>query len=236
MSNDEPKPENQEPQSTKKYDGINIGGVVGDHATVIINKISLERDNPLLRTWWHDILRKHGYHSCFAIFLLLPSDKEAITYLSEFGKELDLISGENCLVIAFGKTEFKGPKFDEKAWITTLDEHVTEGISIKIAKLFDVEFTQFPCLIIFKDIRSPEHIIVTLKGVTSKDIAEKLREVFSIINIAISKNENPVHALSSKRKKEKFQKTGLSILSEVQSFAGKTLDTMMEAFIKTSIS
>ena len=188
-----------------------------------------------LRIWWHYILREFRKYPCYAVFLLLPSDKEAIRYLSEFGKELDLLSGKDCLVIAFGKAEVKGPKFDNNTWATVVDEHVSEGISITLSKVFNVEFTQFPCLILFKDIRLPEHVAITLKEYTAENIAKNMRQIFSTINKAVSKNQDPIRALSVLRKTENFQKTGLSIVSEIQSFAGKTLDTAMEAFIKASI-
>lgn len=221
-----------------KDDGIQyslVGSPLPDLAINIGYTNATEKDPHSLRTWWHSILRKYGQHSCYAVFLLLPSDKEAIRYLSEFGKELDLITGKECLVIAFGKTEFKGPKFDDDIWSTVVDEHVAEGVSVKIAKMFNLEFTQFPCLIVFKDIRLPEHVVITLKDCTSENIAKDLRQVFSIINKATSKKQDPVHALSLMRKAENFQKTGLSIVSEIQSFAGKTLDVAMEALIKTRI-
>src|ERR1051325_2501992 len=49
------------------------------------------------RALWHYILKSHGKYSCYAVFLLLPSDVEAIRYFKEFGKELDMISGKECL-------------------------------------------------------------------------------------------------------------------------------------------
>ncbi|MEK6575574.1 MAG: hypothetical protein AABZ58_14795, partial [Chloroflexota bacterium] len=60
-----------------------------------------KRRGDVLRRWWHEIQRLGGRYSCYAIFLVLPSDREAIRYLHEFGKELDLISGEDCLVVEF---------------------------------------------------------------------------------------------------------------------------------------
>ncbi len=152
--------------------------VVGDNATVSLN--FTDKDPRSLKTWWHNILRKYGKYPCYAVFLLLPSDKEAISYLSQFGKELDLISDKDCLVIAFGKTEFKGPKFDETVWSEVVSEHISEGISITIAKIFNIDFTQFPCLIVFRDIRSPEHVVITLKDFTAEIIAQNMRQVFSI--------------------------------------------------------
>jgi len=210
-----------------------IGNVVGNAS--VSNITFIKEDPHSIRAFWHSILREHGQYSCYAVFLLLPSDNEAISYFREFGRELNLISGKECLVLAFGETELKGPNFDNDIWSIVAGEHVAQDMSIKIAQKFKIKFTQFPCLLVFRDIRSPEHVIINLKNHTSENIAENLRKVFSIINTAVSKKQDPVHALNLERKAEYFQKTGLSIVSEVQSFAGKTLDTVMEAFIKASI-
>lgn len=45
-----------------------------------------------------------------------------------------------------------------------IEESVAEGYCLVAANLFDIQFNQFPCLILFRDIRLPAHILVTLKG------------------------------------------------------------------------
>ncbi len=52
-----------------------IVGSVGHSAMVISNA-----DRHSVREWWHEILRNHGHYSCYAIFLTLPSDTEALRY------------------------------------------------------------------------------------------------------------------------------------------------------------
>jgi len=138
------------------------------------------KDKLALREWWHSILRDYGRYSCYAIFLALPSDKEIIRYLIDFGNEIDIISGEDCLVIALGKSEFRRSGFDEKIqqpsiperfsnfleemWSAAIKEQVSKGYSVKVAQLFNIEITKFPCLLIFQDIRSSDHALITLKG------------------------------------------------------------------------
>ena len=123
------------------------------------------QDRHALRDWWQNILRDYDHrYSCSAIFIILPSDKEAIRYLSDFGTEIDIISGDDCLVIVLGKAEFKRSGFDEKmqrptmserltsfleeAWKVAINDHVSKGYSVKIAQLFKVEINQFPCLLV----------------------------------------------------------------------------------------
>ncbi|MCP4372872.1 MAG: hypothetical protein GY797_32925, partial [Deltaproteobacteria bacterium] len=89
-----------------------------------------------LREWWYEILRTPGHYSCYAFFLGLPSDKEAIRYITEFGKELDLISGNNCLIIALGKDEVKCFDLEEEIWNATIKNYISEGYSVEIAQRF----------------------------------------------------------------------------------------------------
>lgn len=116
-------------------DKIAAGGHViqaGAGATVIIGMSSDPanfKEKSQLREWWHGILRSYGRYYCYAIFLVLPSDKEALRYLTDFGREIDLISGVNCLVIALGKTEFKRSGFNEETWSELVKEHSSEGYS-----------------------------------------------------------------------------------------------------------
>ena len=105
---------------------VEISGDVKDAAVIVgdanvINTVSVssekfpqKNDHRSVREWWHDVLRNYGYYSCYAIFLALPSDKEIIRYLTDYGRELDLISGENCLVIALSKTDFRRSGFDKE--------------------------------------------------------------------------------------------------------------------------
>lgn len=59
-----------------------------------------------IRGWWHSVIRTYGKPSCCATFLILPSDKEAMRYLNEYGVETHLISGEDCLVIIITENSF----------------------------------------------------------------------------------------------------------------------------------
>jgi hypothetical protein len=192
-------------------------------------------DRRSLREWWHSILRNAGRFSCYAIFLVLPSDKEAIRYLSYFGKELDILSGENCLIIALSDTEARCPGVREELWQVAIAEYASRGASAEVARRFSIEFDRFPCLVVFEDIRSPKHTLITLKGMAAEEIAERMRVIFSAIEAAISENTDPVAAIQSLRNNELFVEKGKSIVSELRSIAGKTLEAAMEAWIKAGI-
>jgi len=196
-------------------------------------------DHPLdrnkLRDWWHQILRDHGRFSCYAVLLMLPADREAIRYMTEFGKELDQVSGKNCLVTALGRTEVRRSGYDKALWSMAVQDQISGGYSIRVGQLFDIDFSSFPCMVIFQDIRSPAHIAITLKGLSAEEIAAEMRLLFSIINRAISTKEEPLAALESYRKKQVFNRAGKAIVSELRSFTGRTFEAAMEAWMRAVI-
>ena len=183
-----------------------------------------------LQKWWDQILLDHGRYPCYAIPLLLRSNKEAVQYVKTFGREIDLISGENCLVIGLSKIKFE--HFNNDLWGHIVDGEVHEECSIAISKLFGIGFTQFPCLIIFEDICSSNYIVIALKGMVVEEISEVMLELFSIIQRAVSEKKSPLAALEGQRKKEKFRRGGQTIISELHSLTGKTFKIITEAWIK----
>jgi hypothetical protein len=189
-------------------------------------------DKSLVRDWWHEVLRDYGRYSCFAIFLVLQADKEAIRYLTDYAAELDAVSGKFCLVLAIGETEIK---YDEYDWKTAVQEQASAGYSIGVGEVFDIPITGFPCIVLFHDIRSPEHIVVDIKGMNAEDIAGQVRTIFAIVREAAEKKNEPLAALAQERQKEMFRRAGKSIVSEIQVLAGKTFETAVEATVKAFI-
>ena len=203
--------------------------------TTDTHPVPAKRRGDVLRRWWHEIQRLGGQYSCYAIFLALPSDKEAIRYLHEFGKELDLISGEDCLVVAIGKTEIRRSGFDERIWKALVKEHISEGYSMTVARFFGIGSDEFPCLLVFEHIRSPRHVAVALRGMKAEEISERTRSVFSVIQKAVSQKRNPLVALQKRRNNERFIRAGKTIVSELHTLAEKTFEKAMEAWIRAVI-
>jgi hypothetical protein len=208
------------------------------------NSISLQippdgDDRIALRKWWHDILRNHGRYECYVLFLVLPSDKEAIQYLKESGRELDLLSGSNCALITLSNEKSKLPgsyeKFDDEMWGELIAEHFTDGYCVRVARLLGIGFTEFPCLVIFQNIYSENQVALTLKDMTSDEIEKKIRSVFSTINKAISEKQNPVVSIKSLQMTEGVRNVGKSVVSEIGNLTQKTLETLIEALIKANV-
>jgi hypothetical protein len=205
-------------------------------------------DRQALRAWWHGLRRDHDRYACYAIFLVLPSDSEAIKYVTEYDRELHLISAENCLVIALGKAEFKRSGYESAfqsaparkpisavvngIWARAIRKQIHEGYSVTVAQLFDIRFEEFPCVAVFRDIRTPEHIVITLKGRTVAEIADAMRTLFSTIQKAISTKQDPLVAIQTHRNEESFRSASRSLVSGLRSLAGRTFETAMDSLIK----
>jgi hypothetical protein len=172
---------------------------LANHGNNKLNNQAIRTEDGLtLREWWHHVIRDYGKFSSYAMFLLLPSDKEAIQYLTEYDKELSLISDKDCLVLVVTKGGYNNKDFEEDNKQLAIKEYILEGYSVRIAHLFGIKLDTFPCLVVFQDIRSSEHIIVSFKGMTASEIASKIRSIFSIIHSAIIEKQNPLAHVQNK--------------------------------------
>lgn len=209
---------------------------VVSHGDVIsYTRIFYNKNRQTLRDWWHSLLRERDHYPCYAMFLALPSDAETLRYLVLFGQELDLISGKNCLVLAIGKPRERLIGFNQADWNSAVMSHILEGGALEIAELFEIELAELPCLVIFRDIRSPEHVVVSLKKMTAEEISETIRRVFSIIGKAVSNKKNPLIVLGKRQGDEMLASHGRAIVSAVRKIAEKTFESAMTSWINTNI-
>ena len=185
-----------------------------------------------LREWWHQILREHGRYKCYAVFLALPSDEELAYYLLRSGKEIDLISGEDCLVLVFSALRFVHVGPNQNVWRLSVSEHVDKGYSVRLAEIPNIRLDEFPCLVLFRDVRSPEHVTIDLRGLTVDDIIRSMRVVFSVVQVAALNQQDPLAAVESYRDNQRFIHNGKTIIGKVGKFAGKTVEAIMEAYIE----
>lgn len=205
-------------------------------ATGVFHPVTDFTSRKQIREWWHQILGDYGKYNCYAFFLCLPSDTEAIRYLSLFGKELDILSGKNCLVIVLSKTKFKwSGHFNNDTWNIALAEQVSEGFSVLVAQLFKIRYTEFPCIVLFNDIRSPQKSVFTFKGLSAKEISTQIRLIFSLIQQASVENIAPVTQLERHQKSAGLHKTSQTFFDRIFNFTGKTFEIAMEAWLKTII-
>jgi hypothetical protein len=206
-------------KATKKTDQPNLG--VADYR--------------LLREWWHQVLREYGRYQCYAFFLCLPSDEEAVKYVANFSKELDLLSHENCLVITLSKTGFRRSGYDETVWNLAVNEHISEGYSMTVAQHFKIKYIDFPCIVFFEDVRSPKRVVFSFKDLKMEEIAKQMRTIFTVVQQAVINRKKPVSFLERHRSTEQFNKVRQNALGKLFSFAGTTFETAMEAWINASL-
>lgn len=185
--------------------------------------------------WWDSVLKELGDYKCFAFFLMLESDEEVSKYLAKYGRELDIISGDDCLVLLFGDERFQRVGFDAKMWSQAIHEHIAEGYSKRIGEQFDIYSEAFPSLIIFNEINSSEHVIVGLAGLNAKQINQRMRTVFSTISKAIMHNEHPLAALEQQRKRESIRWIGRATISGIKTTGKICFKTIMEKIIPSML-
>lgn len=193
------------------------------------------KSNESLREWWHQILGHYDRYPSYAILLALPSNNEALRYLKDYGKELHLITGKDCLVITLTGFGFMQYGFDDRIMPLAVEEGVAEGYCLQAAELFKIKYHEFPCLVLFRDIRSSEHLLVALKGLSAEQIGLEMRTLFSVIKEAVEQNRDPITAVEKHNRQQALSEKKRATWGRIESLAGKTIETMMEAFFKAAI-
>jgi len=186
------------------------------------------------RKWWYqEVVGKHGLFPCYGVFLALPSDDQVIKYFAEYTNEINLITGKNCLLIALTKHRIRVWGDNEKFWKGVVDENIGEGYNIEFAKLFKVDFVQFPCLLIFENTNSDEYFLVSLENDSVKQISEKMRVVFSVIDSAVKNKITPLVELKKYQSKKTISENSKNILGQLNTLVGSTLESLMKTWVET---
>jgi len=195
-----------------------------------------------LREWWHQIIREYEsnyrYH-CYAFFLCSqPSpkatlDQEAIKYLTTYGKEIDRFSDNNCLVLALTKTGYRRSGYDEVVWNIAISEQASEGYSVKIAQILKIDFSAFPCVVFFGDIRSPSRVIFSFKGLETEEIAKQMRDFFDAIKRAVSSGQKPITYLERYKWTDQVNMVSQKAFRKLGGFTHATAEAALIAWLKS---
>lgn len=227
--------------SDEKFESLAsiIAGAVGAMAVYYVDEpfasMPSSPSKKVLRDWWHKLVRTHGWYPSYAVFLMLPSDKEIFEYFSNYGLELHQISGNECLIMAFSKEDFGVPEFSAEIWQQAVENHMREGHSVRLANYFGIELTEFPCAVFFRDIRSTEHMIVSLNGLSVSEISWTMRELFSALSENFRKEKSVLKIIDSHLKNKQRTAHGKKAITRIGSLANKSLETAMSAWVKALI-
>jgi len=247
MSNNNEKRENE----GVHFDGAQFGDLINIdkegnaiyHISVGPKIIDFSDEDELgmftIQRWWKLLRKKHEEYSCCGVFLTLPSDDEVIAYIKYYRQELNLLSGEECVLVIFQDTKFsttdKFIQFEvtRKSWETAVNKHANEGYSILFANLFGIPFNQFPSLVIFNNIDTPDHVVIDLRDLTLEELREKMRETFDVIRKANKDSIDPIVALNREKSRGNLQNKGRSIVGAMRNFGERTLEMAMEAWFNS---
>lgn len=169
----------------KLLSGIHlVGGALVGGSAVVTDKIMLEiqnsNDSEALRArrqMWLSILATHGRHKFYAFALALPGDKAFQAFIEENMKELDFITGTDCLLLLLGdKTLLSTASSSEKSEV--FRQQIESGVALKVGNYFELSSEAYPSILLFKDFRSTDHVIIPLKDLSSDEIKQTLRHLF----------------------------------------------------------
>lgn len=202
-----------------------------------VPKLSANLNKQEIRDWWHNILSNHGKYSCSTFILALPSDTNAVDYLKKSGNELNTLSDKDCLVIILSTTTIQGNGTQSVSYTDEMMGQIENGYSASVAKYFDIGFEEFPCLVFFDNMLSTEHLIISLKDLDTEEIGDRLRETFTVIRRANTEKQiKPLEALEKHLQEQEKQANKERIVNKVRSFAGKTYEMAITAFVLGSSS
>lgn len=122
-----------------------------------------------LADWWK-LVTKHRHYPLYAIFIAAENDNEVVTLIKESRAELKQISGKECCFLYF-RDEDEAKKLSD--W--TFAEHAKFAIPFSLL----LGYTDYPCIIFLKNIKSREFVPYSLKDMSHKEMLEALRELFA---------------------------------------------------------
>jgi hypothetical protein len=98
-----------------------------------------------------------------------------------------------------------------------------------------LEMTELPCLLVFRDIRSPDHSMITLKGLTLGELTAKMRAVVATIEQSVSKQKDPLTAIQRYQSREHLKTTGQQVAKMAGSFFEKRFEAAIRALIEAKM-
>lgn len=176
---------------------------------------------------WFTLIKEQKKYSCYSIFLVLPSDKEAKRYLTEYSDDLKIISKPSTLVMKTGSDQYLYADVDGKS----LSVEISNDYG-RIAHLFGIDFAKFPCMVVFEDMNSPKRLPVFLNGMKSEEIFEKMKVIFSIIQKSAREKKSPIEALQKHKNDEKLKHAGKAVIGTVRDLVGYTYTTIIQELTK----
>lgn len=179
---------------------------------------------------WFTLLREQKHYSCYSIFLVLPSDKEAIRYLTEYKDDLQVISS-GTLVMTIGRDKHLHVDINGK----NLSVEIVRDYG-KLAHLFEIDFTAFPCMVVFEGTNPPNGIPIYLNGMTAEEVVEKMKIIFSIIQKSARHKKSPVEALQQHKNEEQLKYAGKAIIGTGRKYIDYALKTFIEALINAKLN
>ena len=158
--------------------------------------------------------RQHGKYPCYAFPLMLAGDLDFYNYFIEYGSELDQISGDDCFVMIVAdevreQLSIKNNLGTNWAILTGSDNG--RQINRKLGERFDLVYTDFPAMVFFRNIHDSKYLLIRFKGLTTSEVVNLMREVFSVVVGAVRANKDILSELEKFKMRESLKFKGMVI-------------------------
>ena len=90
-------------------------------------------------------------------------------------------------------------KRDRWDWSSVVRSLVTKGSALALAATFKVPYENMPCLLLFRDVRKPHHVLVSFRGMDTEEIAETMRQTFTRVRDSVLARRDPLKELAPRR-------------------------------------
>ena len=142
-----------------------------------------------VRNWWDKYITEQVDKFPFYAFLLARDvDKEVHKCIKKYSETLDRETGDKCLLmIAMLKDQnirdvsekFTVKENDVAKWQETFESYAKGDIPAKLGWLFGVDTKDFPCLLVFRDLRQWQSIKISLGDMDAKEIIKRITDIMS---------------------------------------------------------
>ncbi len=195
----------------------------------------------LLQNW--DLFKQKEY-PFYACLLYTDQDVEIAEYIKKNYNEVDRMSGRSCLVFAIEKP----PEEDKDKILPMIKDNSNpffydlskkqshpfdKTMAYEIANHLGVGLDNFPCVVLFKDIKEDEPILFKIsQNITNDEFTEFFRNLFTLTIYNNERDDGLKHVKNGMRNK-KIKKIIMKELSKI-SIAGM-FAVVVKIFTGTSI-
>jgi hypothetical protein len=119
-----------------------------------------------------DFQARHEF-DLYCIVLAQATDAAVISTVKQYRVQLARMAGDRCCIVYL-----RNPA-DRRAFEAFDYSNEQEQWTLEIARLFNVELRETPCLLFFERLADKQSVVVSLKGLDESQIVDEFKRIFS---------------------------------------------------------